>query len=29
MNILVVILGAGFSFPLGLPFANDIKERFN
>ena len=29
MNNLVVILGAGFSFPAGLPLANDIKKRFN
>lgn len=29
MNNLVVILGAGFSFPAGLPLANDIKYRFN
>jgi hypothetical protein len=29
VNNLVVILGAGFSFPAGLPLANNIKERFN
>lgn len=29
MSNLVVILGAGFSFPAGLPLAKDIKERFN
>ena len=29
MSNLVVILGAGFSFPAGLPLANDIKKRFN
>lgn len=28
-NRLVVILGAGFSRPMGLPLANDIKERFD
>lgn len=28
-NNLVVILGAGFSRPAGLPLANDIKERFD
>lgn len=28
-NNLVVILGAGFSRPMGLPLANDIKERFD
>ncbi len=28
-NKLAVILGAGFSRPMGLPLANDIKERFD
>lgn len=28
-NNLVVILGAGFSRPTGLPLANDIRERFD
>jgi len=28
-NNLVVILGAGFSRPVGLPLANEIKERFD
>ncbi len=28
-NNLAVILGAGFSRPMGLPLANDIKERFD
>lgn len=28
-NSLVVILGAGFSRPVGLPLANEIKERFD
>jgi hypothetical protein len=28
-NNLVVILGAGFSRPAGLPLANEIKERFD
>lgn len=29
MDKLVVIIGAGFSKPLGLPLAKDIKERFD
>ena len=29
MNKLVVLLGAGFSFPAGMPLANDIRERFD
>ncbi|HCE54391.1 MAG TPA: hypothetical protein DER05_05030 [Lutibacter sp.] len=29
MGNLLVVLGAGFSFPSGLPLANDIKARFN
>ena len=28
-NNLAVILGAGFSRPIGLPLANDIRERFD
>lgn len=29
MNNLLVLLGAGFSFPAGLPLANDIRKRFD
>lgn len=29
MNNLVVLLGAGFSFPAGLPLAIDIRKRFD
>ncbi|MGB3150836.1 MAG: hypothetical protein WBB27_09245 [Maribacter sp.] len=29
MSKLVVIIGAGFSRPVGLPLGNDIKERFD
>ena len=29
MNSLVVLLGAGFSFPAGVPLASDIRARFD
>jgi len=29
MKKIVVLLGAGFSFPAGLPLANDIRARFD